>query len=192
MPRSWCCVWLLVIACRAGGQSQDEPRAPASKPQVAPAAHGGGGLVWDAVPPLVRHEVTSPVRIDEYRVATDPRAELAVFRFDAGEGSSVESHQALWLSQFEQADGSDTAQKAKRDEFSVGGLRVNTIEVTGIFTGPMEGQPSAAPATESTLLGAIVSGGPRGLVLFRFTGPRGSVESARYAYDRLVHSVRPQ
>ena len=152
--------------------------------------HGAGGLAWDVVPPLVRHVPSSPVRAAEYGVQGEPRSELVVFHYDAEQGGSVDAN-ARWLLQIEQADGSDTAQKAKRGEFKVGGLTVNTVEATGIYTGPMVAQPSAAPAYESTLLGAIVSG-PKGPVMFKLTGPRESVESARDAFDRLLRSVRPE
>ena len=74
--------------------------------------------------PLVRHAPSSPVRNAEYAADADPRAELAVFRFDAGECGSVESNVARWLAQIEQPDRGDTARGAKRDEFKVGGLSV--------------------------------------------------------------------
>jgi hypothetical protein len=140
----------------------------------------------------VPREPKSPVRAAEYAVQGEPRAELVVFHF-GDEKVSIEGQVHAWMIQFEQPDGSDTAQKAKRGEIKLGKLTINTVEITGIFTGPLtmangQGAPSDP---DWTLLGAIVSG-PKGPVMFKLTGPRASVERARPAYEQLIHSVRPE
>lgn len=196
MVRVACCALLFVLGCDSGSRSPREPStatpspSPSPKPQAAAPVDRAGGLGWDISPPFVRHVPGSPVRVAEYGVESDPRAELAVF-YEGEQAGSIESNVQRWLVQIEQPDGGDTASKAKRSALEVGGLRVNIVEVSGIYTGPMAVPPSAAKTFESTLLGAIVSG-PKGMVFFKLTGPRAAVESARYAFDRLLRSLRPE
>ena len=150
----------------------------------------GGGILWDVTPPFVRREPKAPVRVAEYGVDGAPSVELAVFHH--GEDVSIEGQTRAWLVQFEQRDGSDTAQKAKRSELKVGPLTVNTVEVSGLYTGPVA-MPGVqvTPERDSILLGAIVSG-PKGPVMFKLSGPHDGVERARAAFQQLLHSVRPE
>jgi hypothetical protein len=52
----------------------------------------------------------------------------------------------------------------------------------------MPGAPAPTAIPDAILLGAIAKG-PEGSVFFKFTGPRGSVESARAAFDQLLESI---
>jgi hypothetical protein len=189
---------LLIAGCGGRDHAAPAPAPPATTPQqaspptAAPARpERGGGILWDVTPPFVRHEPKSPVRAAEYGVDSEPSAELAVFHY--GEQKiEVDGQIQAWLVQFEQRDGSDTAKKAKRGEFKVGPLSVNTVEVSGIYTGPVA-MPGVqvAPARDWILLGAIVSG-PNGPVMFKLSGPHDGVERARAAFEQLLHSVRPE
>ena len=188
---------LALAACRSG--SAEAPRSAAPEPPpsaasvIASAPRRAGGLTWDAKPPLLPRAPRTELRAAEYSVGSDPSAELLVFYFGDERSGSIDSNVQRWLAQIEQPDGSDTAHKAKRGELQVSGLRVSTLEVSGIYTGPMV-LPNAAPGAarpESLLLGAIVSG-PRGPVFFKLTGPRAAVEGARDAFDQLVRSLRPE
>ena len=193
MRRAWLCAWLIVVGC------SDRPRneEPAAKTPPPPAAstekpHAAGGIRWDAAPLFRPRSPKSPVRAAEYGVAGEPRCELAVFHY-GDQGGTIEGHIKSWLVQFEQADGSDSAQKAKRSELKVGPLAVSTVEITGIHTGPMAtpSAPVIRDETESALLGAIVNG-PKGLVAFKLSGPRESVERARPAFEQVLQTLRPE
>jgi hypothetical protein len=196
---SWCAL-LVIVGC-----SKHEPPAPAPRvePRSAPTASppsaarppqpkAAGGLIWDAPTLLVQREPRSPVRAAEYGVGGEPNAELSVFHFGE-EKVSIEGQIRAWVIQFEQPDGSDTAQQAKRGELKVGPLAIDTVEIHGNFTGPvMMPNAQVAPSNQDwALLGAIVSG-PKGPVMFKLIGPRVSVERARSAYEQLLHSVRPE
>jgi hypothetical protein len=130
------------------------------------------------------------MRAAEYGIVNDARSELAVFYYGERSGT-IDAHVSSWSIQFEQRDGSET--KPKREELKVGPLAITTVEITGIFTGPTTTPGASVIQSDglSALLGAIVSG-PKGLVLFKLTGPRDNVERARPAFEQLVHSLRPE
>src|SRR5262249_52776458 len=109
------------------------PLPPTAASAVGPRA---GGIAWDVTPPLVQHEPKSPVRTAEYWVQGEPGTELVVFHFGE-EKVSIDAQIQSWLVQVEQPDSSDTAQKAKRGELKVGPLTVSTVEVSGMYTGPV-------------------------------------------------------
>ena len=188
--------WLLCVGCRERAEPPASRAAPVGPYTAAHAQPNAGGLTWDVVPPLVPRAAKTQLRAAEYGVAGDARSELLVFYFGNEPSGSVDANVQRWLAQIEQPDGSDSARRAKRAALQVSGLTVSTVEVRGVYTGPMalpNAPPGAvpAPAFESSLLGAIVNG-PRGPVFFKLTGPTPSVERARDAFERLLRSLRPE
>jgi hypothetical protein len=190
-------VLLTLCACSSKNSEPvlEKPVAPTAPTQApAPAQAGAveaGGLTWSSAAPLVARAPKSKMRAAEYGLANDPEAELSVFYFGEGQGGAVDANIARWLGQLSQADGSDTAQKAKRSERSVGTITVTLIEATGDFAGgmAMPGAPAPTPIRDAMMLGAIASG-PKGPVFFKLVGKRASVEAARPAFDALVSSLR--
>ena len=130
------------------------------------------------------------MRAAEYGVEGDAQAELSVFYFGPGQGGAVDANIARWLGQLTQADGSDTAQRAKRSELQVGGMAVTMVEAQGAYGGgmAMPGSAPAAPISNALLLGAIASG-PQGPVFFKLVGPQAVVERARVSFRTLIESL---
>lgn len=171
------------------------PPPPAeAKPTAAPAAPAegsasAGGLSWVAPKPFVARAPKSSMRVAEYGVEGDDKAELGVFFFGADQGGTVEANMTRWIGQFTQPDGSAT--QAKRGERSVKGIAVSTIEAQGTFSGgmAMPGAPQPAAQPDAMLLGAIAKG-PSGSVFFKLVGSKGTVETARPAFDQLLESLK--
>jgi len=77
---------------------------------------------------------------------------------------------------------------AARDTREVGSLTVHTVVVTGTFSaGMMSG--GGAPAPGTTLLGAVITGGPGGPVFLKATGPKEAIESNFGAWEALISSA---
>jgi len=163
--------------------------------QAAPAADEpatAGGLHWEHRAPLLRRTPKSGMRAAEYGVAGDDQSELTVFYFGPDQGGGVDANVTRWLGQLSQADGSDTAAKAKRSTRDVNGISVTLVEASGQYSGGMgmPGAPAPTPVSDAMLLGAIASG-PQGPVFFKLIGPRASVETARGAFEALIGSLKP-
>jgi hypothetical protein len=172
--------------------ASSEQKSGADPAVTKPAIAQAGGLTWTSQAPLVQRVPKSQMRAAEYGLSNDPEAELTVFYFGEGQGGAVDANITRWLGQLAQPDGSDTAQKSKRSERSVGGITVTLIEATGNFAGgmAMPGAPAPAPIPDAMLLGAIANG-PKGPVFFKLVGKRTGVEAARAAFDALVASLKP-
>jgi hypothetical protein len=197
MPKLRVLIVIALCACSAKSSEPvlEKPAAPVVAAPAAPAAPvtaAAGDLTWSHQAPLVARPPKSKMRAAEYGLANDPEAELSVFYFGEGQGGAVDANVARWLGQLVQADGSDTAQKAKRSERTVNSVTVTLIEATGNYAGgmAMPGTPAPAPIPDAMMLGAIANG-PKGPVFFKLVGKRASVEAARAAFDALVGSLRP-
>jgi hypothetical protein len=164
-------------------------QAPATAAPTGPAS--AGGLTWEHAAPLVRRAPKSSMRIAEYGIEGDALSELTVFYFGPDQGGSVDANITRWLGQLQQADGSDTAAKAKRTTRELSGIAITQVEATGNFGGgmAMPGAPAPAAITDAMLLGAIAVG-PQGPVFFKLTGPAQSVERARASFDQMLGSLR--
>ncbi len=91
-----------------------------------------------------------------------------------------------WIGQF-QSKGA-----ANRDQRTVHGLKVTTVDVSGAYTG-MGGpraKSDAPPKPNYSLLGAIVEG-PQGSVFFKLTGPAKTVAQDQAAFEKLIASLQP-
>jgi hypothetical protein len=200
---------LLAAACSkepeptASAAAPSEPSPPSVNPHEAPAAAApaaaaptappaAGGLTWDSQAPLVRQTPRSSMRAAQYTVEGEPRAELTVFYFGQGQGGGVDENITRWLGQLSQADGSDTAKKAKRSERKAGAITVSLVEAEGTYAGGMgmPGAPPPEPIADAEMLGAIAEG-PQGAVFFKLVGPKEAVERARPAFDAMIGSLRP-
>ena len=210
--------WLLplVFAVACGDRTASEPPAAAAPAQAVPgadpaalpaapkdgakgAAQGAapsgqasaGGLTWQDAEPFVRRAPKSAMRAAEYGIAGDDRAELTVFYFGPDQGGTVEENFTRWLGQMTQPDGSDSRDKAKRQERNVGGVQVALLEVSGNYSAgmAMPGAAAQPPIEDALMLGAIAAG-PQGPVFFKLVGPRAAVERARTGFAQMIDTLR--
>jgi len=151
------------------------------------AADTGAGIKWTA-PSSWKTEAERPMRLATYTIPPAPSdseaAECGVYYFGPGQGGSVEANITRWIGQFESKEA------GKRDQRTVHGLKVSTVDVSGAYTGmggPMA-KDGAAPKPNYRLLGAIVEG-PQGSVFFKLTGPAKTVAQNQAAFEKLITSL---
>lgn len=110
--------------------------------------------------------------------------ECGVYYFGPGEGGTVEANIQRWIGQFE--GGQRNAKTAKR---TIHGLTVDTVDVSGTYTGmggPMTSSHPEKPGYR--LLGAIVQA-PQGSVFFKFTGPAKTVAANQAKFQAMLNSL---
>ena len=111
----------------------------------------------------------------------DEDAVLAVF---AGIRGTVEQNITRWIGQV-----SNPTATPYRETRTVGSLTIYTVMITGTFsTGPMMG--GGAPSAGTTVLGAVVTGGPGGDVHLKLTGPASVISSNLDGWEALLKSAK--
>jgi len=164
---------------------------PHATSETASGSAAVAGITW-AVPANWKIGPERQMRKATYIVADGAdAADCAVFFFGPGQGGDVQSNIDRWIGQFVQADGSASKDKARISEHVIAGMKVQTIDLSGIYTasmgGPMSGQKENRPGYR--MLGAIVEA-PEGPVFFKLTGPEATVVGALDDFMQLVESVK--
>lgn len=147
------------------------------------------GSSWQSTPP------SSSMRVAQFSIPAaegDPEpAELAIFQ---GIGGSADQNIERWIGQFQSPDGAEPV----RQEQTVNGLIVKTLNVKGTYTGAMGGPMSGGmgqvggggPKPNSQMLAAVVEG-PGGPWHFKFVGPEKTVAAHQAEFDKLISSLTP-
>lgn len=175
-------IGLLLVGCSSSGG--DKAQA---------GADSAGGLTWTA-PAEWSAGPAQQMRAKTYIIkAADgdqDNAECAVFYFGNSAGGDRSSNLERWAGQFEQADGRNSADLAVISESETNGLKVTTIELSGIY------KMSAGPMMEVKekklgyrLMGAIVEG-PQGSVFFKMVGPEKTIRAAEADFVKLIGTIK--
>ncbi|MFT3772564.1 MAG: hypothetical protein QM820_44805 [Minicystis sp.] len=185
---------ILAAALAACSRAPAEPEKTASSsaptPVVAP-------LLWDAPGSWTKLEAPksgpkkASYRID--KVGNDKEeAEMTAYFFGTGAKGDPAPTFKEWFGQF---DG-DVGATAKREDFSVRELKVETVEVAGTFkialTPPARGRkqpPVQMVKNNWRLYGAVVKTPDRGNWFFKLVGPDETVQSAKSAFRAMLETL---
>ena len=96
---------------------------------------------------------TSDMRAAQYKLpkagGDSEDALLVLYYFGQGQGGSAQANIDRWIGQIAQPDGQSTKERAKTGSLTVNGLAVNTVDVTGNYSGGMS--PDSAPANKQSI-----------------------------------------
>jgi hypothetical protein len=191
----------MVMGAPGPGFGQSQPLPPGHPPvggqggsaQVPPPPGGGTsaqGLTWATPSGWAAETPSSGMRRAQYRIPGSAGAgECVVFYFGPGQGGEAQANAARWASQFKRADGSPVGDAYKTREIKVGDIPVLMVEVSGTYVGGMGAMPTGPDRPDQMLLGAIAKG-PDANWFFRATGPRGTMEQQRSAFEAMIRSLR--
>ena len=169
---------------------QDDPTLPPNHPPIGAVSspHGALPVAADESPAIVwkmpdgwRQEANpNTMRLATY--SAPGQVDVSVSRA----GGATEDNIQRWVAQFDGAD------HQARDEKTVRGLRVVTVDIAGTYIGSgMATAGVAEPKRDWALVGAIVeSRSPP--YFFKMTGPVAAVRAARLAFDRLLEGIAPR
>lgn len=141
---------------------------------------------WERIP------APSDMRAAQYKIAgTVPEtgdAEVVLFFFGEGKGGTTEANLERWYGQFTQPDGKPSKDKAVVTVRTVNGLKVTSVDLSGIYTAQMKPGEGAAPRPETRMLAAAIEG-PGGPWFFRVIGPAATVNAAAADFQQLLASL---
>jgi len=113
---------------------------------------------------------------------------LVLYYFGQGQGGPAQANIDRWINQMTQPDGGSSKERAKTGSLTVNGLQVNTVDVTGNYSGGMS--PDSAPANSQSIyrLRAAVIDTPKGSYFVKLTGPEKTVQHWDQAYMEYLKS----
>ncbi len=175
------------VVQRANGVTTPAPGAGRQKP-------GEGVLVASVVfeaPKAWQKQQAGTMRAAQFSIpAATPEgqpSEVAFFHFGRQGAGNVAENLARWRSQITGPDGKPVEPEV--ESFQVGDLKVTQIIATGTYASGMPGG-AVTPKADTTLVGAVIEGGPDGALYIRMTGPKDAVAAARPQWDALLRSAR--
>ena len=134
----------------------------------------------------------SDMRVAQYKL---PKADgdsedalLVVYYFGQGQGGSPQANIDRWINQIKQPDGGSSQERAKTETLKVNGLQVDTVDVSGNYSGGMS--PDSAPVDSKSIyrLRAAVVETPKGYYFVKLTGPEKTVSHWDQAFKDYLNS----
>src|SRR4051812_15886936 len=112
-----------------------------SNQQQSNTQTAGGELRFKAPDGWTTEKSSSSMRVAQYKLpkveGDKEDASLVLYYFGSNQGGTPQANIDRWIGQMQQPDGSDSRSKAKTDTLTVNGLKVATVDVTGIYTAEM-------------------------------------------------------
>jgi hypothetical protein len=174
------------LAC-SGGESAPVASVPLAERVTLEGFSFQPPTSWKAEAP------TSTMRLAQYRIEpapgdTDP-GECALFHFP-GSGGPVQANIDRWIGQFEQPDGSPSADHATVERFTNEGLGITYVDVTGTYTGAMSGMATpSSPKTGYRMVAGVVETA-QGPWFMKCTGPAATMEATAPGLKAMLRTAR--
>lgn len=144
---------------------------------------------WKKVQPksnIIEYEFSAPADALE----GDEKARITIM----GAGGSVDANIERWYGQFEQPDGKSTKDAAKLEKFTVDGLTVHWVDVTGSFKDTMGGGPFSGGRTvlrqDYRMLGAIIVSQQQGQYFIKMTGHKDVVDTLAEGFKKSLKELQ--
>jgi hypothetical protein len=162
----------------------------------APAA--GGALKFTAPAGWQPRDASSSMRVAEFvlpgtRDSADGKsqsadAELVVYFF-GGSGGSVDANIQRWLGQMQQPDGRETKDVAVHDVRTVNGLKVSTLDVSGIYVAEVRPGSSERHNSPAFRMRTAIVETPRGPYYIKLVGPAPTIAKWDGSYNEFLSSL---
>ena len=163
-----------------------------SNPQTNATQGAAGELRFKAPAEWTTEKASSSMRVAQYKL---PKAEgdkedasLVLYYFGENAGGGTQANIDRWIGQVQQPDGSDTKSKAKTETMTVNGLKVTTVDVTGIYTAEMAPGSGSFHNDDNYRLRAAVIETPKGNYFVKLAGPAKTVTRWDQSYNDYLKS----
>jgi hypothetical protein len=185
-------VALICFGCSKNSAPVGPNSTTAQTSTSSPQSNVAGALRTKVPEGWTTEKPTSDMRVAQYKLpkaeGDDEDALLVLYYFGQGQGGSAQANIDRWINQIKQPDGQPSKERAKTDSLTINGLSVNTVEVSGNYSGGMS--PDSAPANNKSIyrLRAAVIDTPKGSYFVKLTGPEKTVNHWDQAYTEYLKS----
>lgn len=174
-------------ACKGQGST------PTSSQQTNSAqTNAAGELRFKAPEGWVTEKASSSMRVAQYKLpkteGDKEDASLVLYYFGSNQGGSPQANIDRWIGQMQQPDGSSSKDKAKTESMTVNGLKVTTVDVTGLYTAEMAPGSGSFHNDENYRLRAAVIETPKGNYFVKLAGPAKTITRWDQAYTDYLKS----
>ena len=118
-------------------------------------------------------------------------ATVTAFYFGPSGGGGIEANINRWIGQMTLPDGADTADAISREESTVNGMAVHTVQLPGTYNPSMGGPMMGAGTSpkEGYFMSAVVLEAPEGNVFFKLTGPKQTAAAMNTAFQAMLAGI---
>ena len=165
-------------------------QTPVTSPRPVQAV--AGEVRYKAPDGWKEEKPTSDMRAAQYKL---PKAEgdtedalLILYYFGQGQGGSAQANIDRWITQMVQPDGQPSRDRAKIGTETINGLKVDTVDLKGNYSGGMS--PDSVPANKQAIFrlrGAVIDT-PKGSYFVKLTGPEKTVAFWDKAFNEYLRS----
>ena len=152
----------------------------------------GGELRFKAPDGWTTEKSSSTMRVAQYKLpkteGDKEDASLVLYYFGANQGGTPQANIDRWIGQIQQADGSDSKSKAKTENLTVNGLKVTTVDVTGLYTAEMAPGSGTFHNDDNYRLRAAVIETPKGNYFVKLAGPAKTIARWDQSYSDYLKS----
>jgi hypothetical protein len=160
-------------------------------PQAQTVSQDQPTLRFTAPSGWVEEKTSSNMRIAQYKlpkVAGDADdGSLVLYYFGQGQGGGTAANVERWIGQMKQ-DGAESKQKAKEENFTVNGLKVTTVDVTGTYTAEMAPGSGTFYNKPGYRLRAAVVETPKGSYYVKLVGPEKTIAQWDESFKTYIKS----
>jgi hypothetical protein len=185
-------VGIVSLCVVLAGWACGRPGSTATKRQTNTSQSASGELNFKAPDGWTTEKPTSSMRVAQYKL---PKAEgdkddatLVLYYFGANGGGGTQANIDRWIGQMQQPDGSDSKSKAKTESMTVNGLKVSTVDVTGIYTAEMTPGSKTFHNDADYRLRAAVIETPKGNYFVKLAGPMKTIARWDKEYNDYLKS----
>jgi hypothetical protein len=168
-------VGVVTLCVVLAGWACSRPGSTATNPQTNSNQSASGELKFKAPEGWTTEKPTSSMRVAQYKLTKadgdKEDASLVLYYFGANAGGSTQANIDRWIGQMQQPDGSDSKSKAKTETMQVNGLKVSTVDVTGLYTAEMAPGSGTFHNDADYRLRAAVIETPKGNYFVKLAGP---------------------
>jgi len=175
-----------ITATACHGQAVTTPQANSAQ------SNSSGELRFKVPEGWVTEKASSSMRVAQYKL---PKTEgdkddgsLVLYYFGSNQGGSAQANIDRWIGQMQQPDGSSSKDKAKTESVTINGLRVTTVDVTGVYTAEMAPGSGSFHNDDNYRLRAAVVETPKGNYYVKLAGPAKTIAKWDQGYNDYLKS----